>query len=173
MPAKFLSILLALSLMLCAGCAQAATHTFSGLFSMEYDERVYALDTAAWLDESDDVSRWLCMLSAENYLIDVNMNQIEGWEHLSLIRPDDPMTSWYLEDMLTDGVEHIGNVEAGGALFCLFRTSDADGEFLLGETVANGWAVSFYAYYDEPEKQTDTALEEALKALLRTYQPAK
>ena len=171
MHARFLAFFLAL--MLLTAPAQAATQTFSGLFSVEYDEHVYTLDTATWLDHSDGKSRWLMMLGAEDYLIDVNLNFAKGWEHLSLTNPDDPMTEWYLEERLTDGVDHLGNVSANGALFCLFRTSDADGEYLLGETVANGWAVRFYAYYDDPDRPVDDALQEALEGLLNHYKPER
>lgn len=169
MYTRFLAFFLALTLL--AGPALAAEQSFAGLFSIEYDEAAYHADTVTYLTGSDGDSRWLMMLGANDYLIDVSMYRVEGWEHLSLTDPGDPMTSWYLKESLGNGIEYIGNISAGGALFCLFRTFDADGEYLMAETVRNGWAISFYAYYDDPEQKTDERLTEALTELVSTYQP--
>ena len=162
-----------LILMLLCPCAQAQTHTFSGLFSLSCDENVYTADTSSWMDESDENSRWLMTLSAEAYLFDVTLSRVEGWEHVSLTDPSAAMTGWYLDSMTADGFEHLDTVETNGVVFGLFRADDEDGEYLLGETVINGWAVSFYAYYNDPERPLDDALADALKSVLATYQPCR
>lgn len=166
-------ISLFLILMLLCPCAQAQTHSFSGLFSLSYDENVYTADTSTWMDESDETSRWLMMLSTDAYLFDVTLSRVEGWEHVSLTDPAAAMAGWYLDSMTADGFEHLDTVEANGVVFGLFRASDEDGEYLLGETVINGWAVSFYAYYNDPERPADDALAGALKSVLAAYQPCR
>ena len=162
-----------LALMLLCPSAQAQTLTFSGLFSLTYDENIYAADTNSRLDESDEDGRWLMMLSTDAYLFDATISRADGWEHVSLTDPGSAVTSWYLEDMSGSGFEYLDTLEANGAVFGLFRALDDDGEYLLGETMANGWAISFCAYYDDPERPADDGLLDALKSLLQTYQPCR
>ena len=162
-----------LILMLLCPCAQAQTHTFSGLFSLSCDENVYTADTSSWMDECDENSRWLMTLSADAYLFDVTLSRVEGWEHVSLTDPSAAMTGWYLDRMSADGFEHLETFEAGGVVFGIFRAAEEGGEYLLGETMVNGWAIGFCACYNDPERPTDDELLNALKSVLQTYQPCR
>ena len=174
MPVRFFALLLAVCLLFCAmPCAQAATHTISGLFSLSYDETVYTADASVWLDHADERNRWLMLLTADGHVLDASMAFQEGWEHLSLTDPASPSVQWYVEEMTASGFDHLETLEAGGAVFGLFRASDVDGEYLLGETVVSGWAITFFAYYDDPTLPADEALLQQLKGVLETYQPCR
>ena len=171
MYARILAVFL--SLLLFAVPAQAATQSFSGLFSLTYDETVYKADTISWLDQNDGINRWLMMLGANDHLFDVTLSRAEQWEHITLSDPASAMTTWYLEDMTASGFEHLDTLTANGTVFGLFRAFDDDGEYLLGETIVSGWLISFYGYYDDPERPVDDALTDALRELLESYQPQK
>ena len=170
MKIRLFSLVLAVML-LCCTAAQAAEMHFSGLFSFSYDETLYECDTTSWLDQNTAGKRWLMMLYATDYLIDASLTRTEGWEQVTLKSADDPAFAWYLDNMTADGFEHLGTQQADGAAFALFRTSDADGEYLLAETVANGWSISFYAYYDDTDRPADDALLSALQAVVQTCRP--
>ena len=171
--------LLACLILLC-GCAHAAPYTVSGLFTIDYDESVYTLDNAGYHHESDLPHRWLFTLYSRDRIIDVSIDYEETFAEVNLIGPRIDMNAVHLAAMLSASTEddvctHVETVKAadGQLLFNLFQVDSAEsGPYLLGETVVNGWVITFYAYYDEAARPVDESLIDSLRQVLLTFQPA-
>ena len=172
MPARLLSLLLAALLLLGAGSACAAEHTISGLFSITYDETVFTLDHSSYCDDSTPEHRWLFVLCSEDALIDVDMQPAGDYAVQSLDGADEAALKIYIDEMSFVGCEYIETVDAGEIPFGLFRMNDENGPYLLAETIANGWCIDFYAYYDQ-DAPVDEALVQALRSVVRTYRPMR
>ena len=172
MPAKLLSLLLALLLILCLGGAQAAEYTAPGLFTVTYDEQRWTADCAAYHGESTPEARWLFMLYSDDMLIDVEAATAAGYAVQTLVGADAGSIERYIDDMAFVGCTHLDTITVGEIPFVLFEMEDEEGPYLMAETVANGWCIDFYAYYDQGGP-ADEKLAEALREVLGTFEPCR
>ena len=179
-----LSVAYASDLVVTTGAEQAATlskHTVPGLYSVSYDATAFSLDNQSFLDENNDDYTWLFMLTGDEYEFDADMTKLEGYDGLSLFSATDEQKSAYLQDTLdalsdyeaslATTVEAIaGNVTIP---FYVYSCVNDEGPYLLAETVAQGYALDFYTYYLDGDRAVDDALQQSLRDLLLTFEPAQ
>ncbi len=172
LAAAFVAVMLLCAL--CAG-ALAQTYTAVGLFSIAYDEAVYTLDDTIYREDSANGYRWLFILYSDHITIDVSLEKVGSYAGLSLQTADEAQRQAYLADVLDafadEDATYLETIAAGeaGVPFYVFHLEDEEGPCLMAETVVNGYAIDFFAYYENAGREADSALLDALRALLATY----
>lgn len=154
--------------------AFAADYGVSGMFTITYDDSVFKLDDTSYQSKSTDTYRWLFLLTSTDYLVEVSTEQLERSLNLATATAEERQV--YLDDMLSsfdeDSATYLEMVDANGTPFYVYQLEDAEGPYLLAETVVSGHAIDFYAYYDDAARSADEALMTVLTELLSTFAPA-
>ena len=175
MKKRFLCLLIALLLLL-AGSALAQDYTASGLFSISYDEAAYSLNSTEYLGDTQDNGLWLFIVYNTDAIFDVTIDLEPTLGNLSLVHP----TKAQIEDHIYLVEEGYQDLDAtlmqtltleNGVVFNLFRLRDSYGIFYLAQTVVQGYAIDFKAYYAD-NRDGDTSLLTALGDLVSTFRPA-
>lgn len=177
MKARLTALLLALMLALpCA--AGAETHTVEGLYSVEYEDGL-TLDTTTYLLDRTDTYTWLFMLYGDEYTIDASMTKLEGYDGFSLYNATEEQRASYASDTLqalsdydAELLSTMSVVYEGAEIpFYIFSCKDENGAYLMGETIAGGYALDFYCYYEDGARSADDALTQRLVSLLQSFTP--
>lgn len=157
-------------------CATAESYTADGLFCLSYDEKSYTLDDRTYAEESDEGYRWLFMLYNDDVAFDVSLYLLEnGEEELTLSHADEATRERYLEEMLDayddEEIELVKLLDgdSGETPFYLFRLNNEFGPYLMAETVVEGRAFNFMAYYTDSSLEADEALQGELEELLSGF----
>ena len=173
---KLVSTLLALALCLSLGAACAAEYTVPGLCTITYDDTVLTMDNETYVDENTDAYHWCFLLYNDLYSIDMDMEQLEAYEGLSLFSATDEEKEAYKTALMEDmdaAFLSVLEVPVGSFVipFYIFSSENEEGPYLMAETVTQGTAIDFYAYYNDATLPVDDALTEALTTLVATFKP--
>ena len=168
-------LMMVLLLLLLTPHALAGEFTAAGLFTVTYDDSL-TMDDVSYQYETTDLYRWFFVLYGDDFVIDANTEWMELFDGVSLHTATQEERDAYLQDMADYYPEasYLQTITAthSGIPFYVFRFESDEGPFLLAETVVNGYAIDFYAYYYDESQAPDDALMEALTALLQTFTPA-
>lgn len=163
-----------LCLIFCLTGAVADEYTAAGLFTITYDGESYLLDNATYQGDMTDTYRWLFLLYSDGMLIDVGIEALPGHEGLTLYTATEAERQSHLDEFLRDeSVVYLETLEPSGIPFHIFRLEDDEGPYLLAETVVQGYAIDFCAYYDDHTHPAGEALLSALKDVVETFAPER
>lgn len=173
---KLLALLLCTLFCFASAWALAADYTTPGLFTITYDDTAYELDDNSLLSErTDDEFTWLFMLYGDDAIIDVEAEKLMDFQDLTFLTASEEEKQAYVDyflDFYADDdamlIETLTS-EKDGIPFYVFSMQDEDGLYYRAETVVKGYALDFYAYYEN--RDPDDALLEDLKALVKSFIP--
>lgn len=176
-PVRLLLVLLLL-IVVPLSPAWAREYGAGKYFSIVYDERAYQLDDLTYCDESTGEDHvWFFILYNDEFMFDVSMSAHACDGGISLASADAAQKTTYLSCVLSlnsaDNATLLQVVEAGESQipFYLFSLHNEDGPYLKAETVVNGQAFDFLAYYNDSSKPVDQRLQDELIKLLGSFKP--
>ncbi len=177
MTKRIIMLLLCAAMTLAPLCAsQAEAYTVPGLYTVEYEDGA-VIDDTSYLHDKTDTYTWLFMICGSDYAIDASMTKMDFYEGMSLYSATEDERTAYLEDtklMLEEfNGEYLGIVDKIGIPFYVFSCENDDGAYLWAETVANGYTLDFYCYYDDDRMPVDEALLEKFSAMLESFEPVQ
>ena len=175
---KFLALLMCV-LMCAASCsALAVEYNANNIFTISYDENIYALDNATYLEENTNEYIWMFMLynEATDTVVDVAMEALPEFAELSLFSATAEERKGYVEatlDIFSDAdIKLLDTITVSDLQipFYLYSLEDENGAYLTAETVVSGWAINFSAYH-MATSGADDALLNVLEDVVKTFQP--
>lgn len=173
---KLLALLLCILSCLACVCALAADYNVPGLFTITYDDTAYELNNNSFLSErADEEFTWLFILYGDDAIIDVEAEKLIDFPDLTFLTASEEERQDYVDyflDLYGDAdAELVASLTSAkdGIPFYVFSMQDEDGLYYQAETVVKGYALDFYASYED--RDPDDALLEDLTALVESFIP--
>lgn len=178
---KLLALFLATLLCCSAAGALAGTRTEAGLFTIAYDD-AYTLLTPEDLEDAsatEEGTRWLFALQQENTIIEVTLDEVpEEYQHLDLATASQEERQNYVDAFVDTFASEYASllvtltIPEGDIPFYVYSLQDSDGWYYLAQTITNGQALDFYAYYEDGTDGDDALLEQ-LELIVQSFVPQK
>ena len=185
---RIVSLVFALVLVLSALCgAAAAEKTFKTAYftlklpngwDFDTEDTGVEEDDEYWREEYlgacyEDKEIGMVLTAYYVYYKDGDLKDIQMWN------ANDEELQEYEEEILDiyrdDDAESLGIVKADRIPFILIKVTDQDGEYMYAHTMANGYAIMFYAWIEGADGETIYPITDKhakqFKNILETLQP--